>query len=270
MTGKLPLSISIVCKNNADTIGRTLGSVRELASEIVAVDSGSTDATIAMLTSAGARVISSAWMGHVKTKQLALEACSQPWVLCIDSDESVEPELARVIFEELSKSDGALDGYAVNRRTYYRGEPLRHAWQPEWRVRLVRRDAARWGGLDPHDVLTLLPGRSAGRLGGMGPGQGVLRHDSFASFAEHLRTQWTHASTMARSLHRSGVRGSYLKLLTSPPGAFLKQLVLKRGFLDGYAGWLAAASTACAALIKHSVLIELNHADHKAEGRNSE
>jgi hypothetical protein len=104
-------------------------------------------------------------------------------------------------------------------------------------------------------VLSLSGGARAGRL------QGHLRHDSFPTFTEHLRKQWTHATTMAASLHAAGVRGSYWKLATSPPGAFLKQLVVKRGFLDGYPGWLAAASTASAALIKHAALIELSKAD---------
>ena len=89
------LSVSIVCKDNASTIGRTLESVKGLvgaAGEIVAVDSGSTDGTIAMLEAAGARVVRSAWMGHVKTKQFALEQCAREWVLCLDSD---EPAIAR-------------------------------------------------------------------------------------------------------------------------------------------------------------------------------
>src|SRR4029077_4245626 len=90
------LSVAIVCKDNAATIGRTLDSVRGLAGEIVAVDSGSTDGTIGMLDAAGARVIRSEWLGHVKTKQKAMEACTRDWVLCLDSDESLEPELAAV------------------------------------------------------------------------------------------------------------------------------------------------------------------------------
>src|SRR5690606_18481587 len=81
----LPLSVAIVCRNNERTIGRTLESVRGMAAEIVAVDSGSTDGTIDLLEQAGARVIRSEWLGHVKTKQMALEACSQEWVLCLDS-----------------------------------------------------------------------------------------------------------------------------------------------------------------------------------------
>jgi glycosyltransferase involved in cell wall biosynthesis len=248
------LSVSIVCKDNAATIGRTLESVKGLAGEIVAVDSGSADGTIGLLQGAGARVVRSEWLGHVKTKQKALEECSREWALCIDSDESVGPELAASVRAALAGS-GATDraGFEINRQTYYKDRPLRHVWQPEWRMRLVRRGAARWGGLDPHDQLRLLPGYTSERL------PGVLRHDSFPTFAEHMRKQWLHATTMARSLHDAGVRGSYPRLLISPSGAMFKQLVLKRGVLDGYPGWLAAASTAVAALIKHATLIELDH-----------
>ncbi len=251
----LPLSVAIVCKDSAATIGRTLESVRGFAREIVAVDSGSTDSTLELLAGASARVIRSEWLGHVRTKQKALEACVEEWVLCLDSDESLEPGLAGAIRSVLAdRSETHLAaGYELNRRTYYGDRPLRHAWQPEWRLRLVRRGRAAWGGHDPHDVLSLVPG--AGRPVRIAGGH--LRHDSFPSFSEHMRKQWYHATTMARSLHEAGVRGSYLRLATSPAGAFLKQIVLKRAFLDGHAGWLAAASTACASLIKHATLIEL-------------
>ncbi len=251
------LSLSIVCKNSIATIGRTLDSVRGLVTEVVAVDSGSTDGTIELLERHGARVICSEWLGHIRTKQKALEACSGDWVLCLDSDESLEPELAAAIRAVVDDGSGHLSpsGFAMNRRTYYRGRPLRYAWQPEWRVRLVRRGHAAWGGHDPHDVLALTDGVPTRLLG-------HLRHDSFPTFAEHLRKQWHHASTMAASLHAAGRRGSYLRLLTSPTGAFVKQLVVKRGFLDGYPGWLAAASTASGALMKHAMLIELSCTAH--------
>ncbi|MFN7020667.1 MAG: glycosyltransferase family 2 protein [Phycisphaerales bacterium] len=256
------LSVAIVCRNNEGTIGRTLESVKGLADEIVAVDSGSTDGTMEMLEAAGARVIRSAWLGHIRTKQMALEACAGEWVLCVDSDESVEPELAESIRGALAGSGAgsSVAGYEVNRRTYYLGRPLRHAWQPEWRVRLVRRGRAGWGGHDPHDVLSVNEGGGVARL------RGVLRHDSFPTFAEHLRKQWEHSRTMAASLHAAGRHGSYVRLAVSPAGAFVKQLIVKRGFMDGYAGWLAAASTAAGALMKHAMLLELSRGGVAEDG----
>lgn len=257
------LSVAIVCKDNQQTIGRTLESVRGLAAEIVAVDSGSADRTIEILESHGARVIRQAWLGHVRTKQMALEACAGGWVLCLDSDESLQPELRTSIERALRRPEAqdarsGLNGFVVNRKTHYRGRQLNHVWQPEPRLRLVRRACARWGGLDPHDKLELIQGRSEMLTGD-------LRHDSFATFAEHLRKQWSHASTMARSLHAVGERSSRASLLVSPPAAFLKQLVLKRGFLDGLPGWLAAASAASAALTKHAVLLELSSQEPAGE-----
>jgi hypothetical protein len=251
---RLPLSVAIVCKNNEATIGRTLASVAGLASEIVALDSGSTDGTIGLLESYGARVERVQWQGHVRTKQMALEACSQAWVLSLDSDESPEADLRDSVRAAVERDDPGVAGAYVNRAVFYRGRFLRHVWQPEWRLRLVRRGCARWGGLDPHDKLEVVGASPTGTL----RLAGTLRHDSFATFADHFRAQCAHSRTMAGSLHKAGVRGSYVRLLISPGGAFFKQLVLKRGFMDGYAGWLAASSTAAGALMKHAMLLELS------------
>lgn len=248
------LSVAIVCQDNEATIGRTLESVTGLAAEIVAVDSGSTDGTIALLERHRARVIRSEWKGFVATKQMALEACTQPWVLCLDSDESVEPDLRVSIEAAVARDERGVDGYSVNRKVYYQGRPLNYAWQPERRVRVVRRGRAFWAGLDPHDHLALADPRG-GRVVLL---PGTLRHDSIATFAEFLRKQTEHARVMARSLHGSGRRGSLWSLIGSPPGTFLKQMVLKQAWRDGWPGWLAAASAAAGALMKHAMLIELS------------
>jgi hypothetical protein len=250
----LPLSVAIVCKNNQATIGRTLESVAGLAQEIVAVDSGSTDATIAMLEAAGARVIRSPWLGHVRTKQLALEACEGEWVLSVDSDESLLPPLREAVESALPRAGEGVLGFEVNRKVFYRDRPLNHVWQPEWRLRLVRRGRAGWRGLDPHDVLAPLDG-APGRVDRLA---GDLRHDSVGTFAEFLAKQAVHARTMAQSMHREGRRGSRWRAITSPPGAFLKQFIVKQGWRDGWPGFLAAGSTAAGALIKHLILIELS------------
>lgn len=251
----MSLAVAIVCKNNADTIGRTLASVRPIADHIVAVDSGSTDATLDLLAEARARVVRSAWLGHVRTKQLALEAAEATgagWVLSLDSDESLD-ELAREWAARVaSGQDADADVYWLNRKVFYRDRPLNHAWQPEWRVRLVRRGTARWTGLDPHDQLAPLDPR--------GPQEqlpGSIRHDSISTWADFLAKQAQHARTMATSLHAAGARPSRLRLVTSPAGAFLKQLVLKQAFRDGWPGWVAAASTGISTAMKHAILFEM-------------
>ncbi|MEM1183945.1 MAG: DEAD/DEAH box helicase [Planctomycetota bacterium] len=251
---ELPISVVTVCKNNERTIGDVVASVREWAGEIVALDSGSRDRTKRILRDAGARVLEVRWKGHVKTKQAALEEATLPWVLHLDSDEPVTPELAASIRDLVRRDDQGVVGARVRRVVWYRGEPVLHAWQPEWRLRLVRRalvgdGRAKWGGFDPHDQLKV----SGGRVVDL---DGVLRHDSFETFDEHLGVQLAHARTAARSLGERGAKGSLWKLATSPMGAFLKQVVLKSAWRDGRAGWLAAGTSAAGALMKHVLLVE--------------
>ncbi len=261
-TPRLPLalSVAIVCKNNAGTIGRTLESVRGLASEIVAVDSGSTDGTIEILEQHGARVIRSEWLGHVKTKQKALEACTQQWTLCLDSDESVEPDLRGSIVSFVGSPPPGVAGARVRRVVWYRDHPLRNAWQPEWRLRLVARGQAAWSGLDPHDSLRMSSARRTIDL------RGVLRHDSISTWSDFLAKQASHARTMALSLHAAGKKPSYFRLFGSPIGAVLKQLVLKSAWRDGWPGVLAAMSTGVGAAMKHMILFEIARASTASNG----
>ncbi len=253
----LPLSVVTICRDNEATIGAVLESVRPIAGEIIAVDSGSTDRTIEICESFGVTVLRRRWAGYIGTKQIALKSARLDWVLHLDSDEPVMPELAASIRELIGVDDPAVAGARVRRVVWYRGRPLEHAWQPEWRTRLVRRSlvergAARWGGLDPHDVLEIDP--AAGRVVDLG---GVLRHDSFETFADHLAKQAGHARTSAGSLHAAGVRTNAWKLAMHPVGAFVKQIVVKQAWRDGVPGWLAAGTSAAGTLMKHMILMEL-------------
>ena len=252
-----PLSVVTICRDNEATIGDVLESVRGIAGEIIAVDSGSTDRTIEICESFGATVLRRPWAGYIGTKQIALESARLDWVLHLDSDEPVMPELAASIRALIEADDPAVAAARVRRVVWYRGRPLEHAWQPEWRTRLVRRSlvergAARWGGLDPHDVLEVDP--VAGRIVDL---PGVLRHDSFETFADHLAKQVGHARTSAASLHTAGVRTNAWKLAMNPVGAFLKQIVIKQAWRDGRPGWLAAGTSAAGTLMKHMILMEL-------------
>jgi len=247
-----PLSIAIICKNSQRTIRPVLESVRPLIAsggEIVAVDSGSTDDTIAILDAAGARVIREQWHGFCGNKNIALDACTHDWVLHLDSDEPVMPDLCASILAALASPEA--DAYRVNRKIWYRGRPLNYAWQPEWRLRLHRRGNARWAGAEPHPSLVLL------RSGTVRDLPGTLRHDSFETFIEHLTRQVSYSRIGAEALAREGVRGSRWRLFSSPIGAFLKQIVLKSAWRDGVPGWLAAATSAAGALMKHAALLEL-------------
>lgn len=258
----VPLSVAMVCKDSDATIGRVLDSVGGLASEVVAVDSGSTDGTLGLLRAHDAKIIETEWRGYVATKQVAMDACAQPWTLLLDSDESLDETLASEIRRVIEGDDPRFAAYEMNRMTWYMGRPLRHVWQPEWRLRLFRTGRARQAGLEPHDYLELIPGER----GGVGRLGGTLRHDSFATIGEHLGKQWSHARLNAKALHESGRRGSVLRMLTSPGGAVFKQIVLKGGWRDGWRGWAAAGSAAGGTLMKHLILLELSRSDRSGGG----
>lgn len=226
--------------------------------EIVAYDSGSTDATLSMLESAGARILKGAWHGHIATKQMVLQACRGEWRLHLDSDESLEPACAGALVRFLC-APGKFRGARINRKVWYLDAWLDHVWQPEWRLRLVRGEDveaghARWGGLDPHDKLELIGPAAVGPVADL---EGDVRHESFVDMADHLQKQVGHARTSAASLAAAGNRGSYRRLLISPPGAVFKQLVLRGGWRDGWRGWTASFSTGIATAMKHAMLIEL-------------
>lgn len=250
------LSVAIIACNNAATIARTIESVQGLAGRVVVVDSGSTDLTIDICRTLGAEVIHHDWEGHVRQKQFALDQCATPWVLSLDSDESVSEELAREVRRAVMGDDPQVAGWEVNRRVWFAGRELRYTWQPEWRTRLVRPQWAKWGGYDPHD-----------RLDVSGPSRrlaGVLRHDAFANVAELLRKQINHGVHAGESYHALGRRASLLKLAVSPTAAILKQLVLKSAWLDGWRGWACSMGAGISAAAKHMRLLELAAADAAA------
>ena len=260
----LPLSVAIVTLNEEANLPRLLASVRGLASEIVIIDSGSMDRTETIAREAGAVFASAPWEGFVIQKNRALDRCTQPWVLFVDADEAVSPELAgsvRALFA--SGLQPACDGFLLNRRTWYLGAWIWHAWYPEWRLRLIRREAGRWGGMDPHAKLEIAGAKSAlKRL------DGDLLHYSFRDLQDHLERTIRYSQTMADSYIRMGKRFRWSYLLISPWIAFAKHLVLKQGWRDGWRGWLISVIRAIDVFAKYAFLLERQKSESNLAKKN--
>jgi glycosyltransferase involved in cell wall biosynthesis len=248
MQSRLPLSVAIITLNEEQHLPRCLASVRELTSEIVVVDSGSMDRTKEIATEFGARFLFEEWAGHVAQKTKALAACTQPWLLGLDADEAVSPELANSIRELFSGKLPELDGFWINRRTFYLGQWVNHSWSPEWRLRLARRERAQWMGRDPHDRLEV--GGKTARL------KGDLLHYSYANLQDHFERMVGYARISAESLERAGKRCRWYHLVFSPWLAMSKRLILKQGFRDGRRGWIIAYATFFSVLAKYALLFE--------------
>src|SRR5712672_7911 len=139
----MPLSVAMITRNAAGQLERCLASVA-FAEEVVVVDSGSTDDTVELAARHGARVIRKEWLGFGAQKQFAVDAASHEWVLCVDADESLSPELRDAIVRELKAPRGLV--YAIPRRNRFLGRWLKHGeGYPDWNVRLFHREHARWG-----------------------------------------------------------------------------------------------------------------------------
>jgi glycosyltransferase involved in cell wall biosynthesis len=249
MSDPLPLSISIITCNEEANLQRCLDSVAGLAREIVIIDSGSTDRTEVVAGKFGAVFEHSPWPGFLAQKRKGLTRCSQPWVLCLDADEALTPELAESIRAAVARPDPGPDGYELNRRTWYLGEWIWHAWYPEWRLRLVRRDVADWAGHDPHPALSV-KGVSR-RLAG------DLLHYSFVDLQDHWIRTIKYARNSAAVYAARGRRFHWHQLLLSPWIAFIKHLVLKQGFRDGWRGWLISVIRGVDVFAKYAFLLEL-------------
>lgn len=229
------LSVVIITRDEADRIEAAVRSAA-FADECVVLDSGSRDDTVARARALGARVIETDWPGHVAQKNRALAEARGDWILALDADERVTPALGAEIRAALAAPTA--DAYSVPRRNWWLGHRLAHGhWYPDRRVRLARRDRARWGGEDPHDLL-LVEGRVAAL-------RSDLDHHPYRSLAEHLATIDRYTAQQAR-------RGSPVDLVVRPAWHFFAGYVLRGGFLDGVPGLVVAALGAVHTLLKWS------------------
>lgn len=244
----LPLAVAIITLNEEANLARCLKSVRDLVAEIVMLDSGSTDNTAQIAAQYGAVFEFRKWEGYIAQKNAAFRRCSQPWVLCLDADEALTPELAGAIRDLFVAGEPPVAGYWVNRRTFYLGRWIWHAWYPEWRLRLVRNRDARWCGGRVHEELTVA-GATA-RL------TGDLLHYPFRNLQEHFLRTIKYAHLSAESFAGLGKRCRWYHLFLSPWCAFFQRLVLKQGWRDGWRGWLIAGVKMVNVFAKYAFLLE--------------
>jgi glycosyltransferase involved in cell wall biosynthesis len=227
------LSAVIIAKDEGDRIEDAVRSVA-FADEIVVLDSGSTDDTVARAEALGARVVRTDWPGHVAQKNRALAEARGDWIVSIDADERITPELRDSIVAALRAPQA--DGYRVARRNHWLGHRLAHGhWYPDQKLRVARRARARWIGEDPHDRLVV--------DGTVGDLCGDLDHFPYRSLAEHLATIDAYTRIGAR-------RGGPLDLVARPAWHFFSGYVLRRGFLDGVPGLVVHALGAVHVLLR--------------------
>jgi glycosyltransferase involved in cell wall biosynthesis len=248
---KMPgISVVVITFNEEKNIRRCLESVKDLADEMVVVDSFSTDGTEEICQELGARFIRNEWPGYTEQKNFANQQASNEWVLSLDADEALSEELRETISK--IKDAPGLNGYLMNRMTNYCGSWIRHgSWYPDRQLRFFNRNKGKWEGEKIHERFVMNEGEKTGLL------KGDLLHYSYYTVEEHVK-QANHFTTLTAEVAFSrGKKAPLLKIFFSPIIKFLRDYLFKLGFLDGYAGFLVAQISANATFMKYVKLREL-------------
>ena len=247
-----PVTACIITRNEEVNLPDCLASVG-WADEIVVVDSRSTDRTREIAAAAGARVIERDFAGHIEQKNFAVDQAKNDWVLCIDADERLSPEL-RASMQAALEDPAPPEAFEFARLTFHVGRPIRHGgWYPDRKTRLFDRRKARWGGRNPHDHVEV-KGRT-GRLAG------DLHHYSYRSLSDHLRQIDFFTDIAAKDKRARGERSSFARMALRPAWKFLRMYVMKGGFLDGLPGFIVAVTGAYYVFLKYAKLREIENRD---------
>lgn len=244
-----PISATIITLNEEQNLPRALASLSSV-DEVIVVDAGSADRTRELAAAHGARVLEHTWEGWSAQKNFAAAQARHDWILSLDADEALSPELQTALAEWKTRTPEA-DGYRMARRAYYLGRWIHHAgWYPDRKLRLYRRDKGRWAGAVHESVV--VDGRVADLAGD-------IHHYTHASLSEHLQQLDFFTTAAARDLYTRGKRASWFGLLVAPPVAFLKSFLVQQGFRDGAHGFLIASMAAVYVFVKEAKLWTLAH-----------
>jgi glycosyltransferase involved in cell wall biosynthesis len=242
------LSVVIITFNEERNIGRCLDSVKEVADDIVVVDSYSTDSTESICRQAGARFVQHRFEGHIEQKQWAISQAVYPHILSLDADEALSDELKQNIL--LAKQQWKHDGYYMNRLTNYCGHWVRHCgWYPDKKLRLCDSRTGHWTGMNPHDKFELDNGDSAS-----GFLSGDILHYSYYSLDDHYKQVEYFTTIGAKTAFENGKHSGIFNLILNPALKFIRDYFIKLGFLDGATGFTISRISAYATYLKYKKL----------------
>jgi len=260
------LSVCVITHNEEANIRRTLASVKDFADEMIVVDSGSTDKTAAVAQECGAKVFTEAWKGFAAQKNSAMTKATGDWILSLDADEEVSPELAATIKALLKseKPSPEFDGYEMPRRNLYLNRWIkRSGYYPDRKLRLVRRGMGQFEDRAVHE--------SRHMKGKVGRLEGDLIHHAYPTlegFIEHANRYSSLGGEMVAS--EGPVGFSLGNILLRPLVAFIYRYFFRLGFLDGREGLLVHLNHAAYVSWKFSKAWEISKSSRggKPSGRH--
>lgn len=246
----IKLSVAIIAKNEEANIKLNLESIKDIADEIVLIDSGSTDKTLEIAQSYSCKIYHEDWKGFVEQRNIAIQKCNGEWILILDADESLSKEMADNIKQELLNPK--YDAYSISRRVDYLGKILKYSWQPDSIVRLLSRKS------NPHYTGTLIH-ETLEYNGSTGKISGWAIHRTYRNLFHHYDKMVSYAKLQAESYYKRGRKFKLLNLLINPITGFIKMYFIRLGFLDGIRGFSAAFGVLFYTLLKYLYLWELEN-----------
>lgn len=245
------ISAVIITFNEESYIEKCLESLKNVADEIVVVDSFSTDSTEKICKKYKTRFIRHEFEGYVEQKNFAVSQAKYSYVLSLDADEALSDELRRSILD--IKDNMGYDGYYVDRRNNYCGKwMIQSPFIPDRHMRLFDPSKGRWKGINPHDKFFLDPGARSKKL------KGALLHWNYASFDEHRDRMNRYSDITAAEYFKNGKRSGLFTGSLHMIWRFFRAYVIEGGFLNGYRGYVFCKLTALSSFLKYSKLRRLN------------
>lgn len=243
------LTVAIITKNEASTISECLKSCQGLADEIVVIDSGSNDDTVALAQAAGAKVwVYDQWQGFGRQRQIAQSHVTSDWVLWLDADERLTPELKTSIRAAIATTEHRVI-YSISRLSWVFGRFIRHSgWYPDRVLRLYPATLTQYNDAQVHERVEVPEGTRVKAL------QGDMLHFTYRDMEHYLVKSANYAHLWASQREKLGKKSSISQGLVHALGCFLKMYVVKAGFLDGKQGFLLAVLSAHSTFVKYADL----------------
>jgi len=243
------LSVIIITLNEERNISRCLNSVKDIADELVVIDSFSSDTTKEICLSKGVKFVENKWPGYAAQKNFAQLQASNDMILSLDADESLSKELSDSIKKAKEDSDNNL--YMFRRLTNYCGKWIHHCgWYPDKKIRMYDRRICHWEG-NVHEQLIYPSSKKVILL------EGDCLHYSFYTISEHIKQADNFTNLAAKEAFEKGQHSSFFLIIFAPVFKFLQSFILRLGFLDGYYGWVICRISADATFLKYIKLKEL-------------
>jgi glycosyltransferase involved in cell wall biosynthesis len=251
MKNKLPISVCVISGAEAHRIGKCLASVADWTEEIIVVINPEvSDGTADIAAKFGARVFRHPFADFRDQKNLSSSYATQPWILSLDADEVVSPELHDAVTAFFANQPERFAGAQFPRKTWFMGRWITHGdWYPDRVLRLFQKEKGKWGGGSPEHCSVELTGPCATI-------NADLLHYSNPTISSYVQKMNYFADAHLQRQLADGARWSAASAVSRSAWRFLRAYFLRRGFLDGYPGFFIAASTAYSTLVRHSRLFE--------------